>query len=42
MKVPFVDLTEQHREIRDEIDAVIREIIDQSRFVGGPHVENSA
>ena len=40
MKVPFVDLTEQHREIRDEIDSVIREIIDQSRFVGGPHVES--
>ena len=39
MKVPFVDLTEQHREIRDEIDSVIREIIDQSCFVGGSHVE---
>jgi len=35
MKVPFVDLTEQHREIRDEIDSAIREIIDQSCFVGG-------
>jgi len=40
MKVPFVDLTEQHREIRDEIDAAIGEIIDQSRFVGGPQVES--
>ena len=40
MKVPFVDLTEQHREIRDEIDSAIKEIIDQSSFVGGPRVES--
>ncbi len=40
LKVPFVDLSQQHREIRDEIDSAIKEIIDQSRFVGGPHVES--
>ena len=39
MDIPFVDLAAQHREIRDELDSAIREIIDTSRFVGGPHVE---
>ena len=40
MKVPFVDLSKQHRDIRDEIDSAIKEIIDQSRFVGGVQVES--
>ena len=40
MKVPFADLGAQHREVRDEIDLVIREIIDDSSFVGGSHVEH--
>jgi len=40
MNIPFVDLAVQHREIRDEIDSAIREVIDQSSFVGGSHVEN--
>lgn len=40
VKVPFADLGAQHREVRDEIDLVIREIIDGSSFVGGSHVEN--
>ncbi len=39
LKVPFIDLSQQHREIRDEIDSAIKEIIDQSRFVGGAQVE---
>ena len=40
MKVPFVDLTEQQRESGEEIYSASKESIDQSRFVGGPHVEN--
>ena len=40
MKVPFADLGAQHREIRDEIDSAIRDIIDNSSFVGGSHVEH--
>ena len=39
MNIPFVDLAAQHREVRDEIDVVIGEIIDNSSFIGGPHVE---
>lgn len=39
MQVPLFDLTEQHREIRAEIDSVIKEIIDQCCFIGGPHIE---
>ncbi len=39
MNVPFADLGALHREIREEIDALIAEIIDQSSFIGGPHVK---
>lgn len=39
MNVPFVDLAAQHREIRDEMDALIAEVIDQSSFIGGPYVK---
>ena len=38
MKVPFVDLRAQHDEVRDEIESTIREIIDQSQFIGGERV----
>lgn len=38
MPVPFVDLRAQHDEVRAEIDAAIKEIIDNSSFIGGPRV----
>ncbi len=36
MKVPFVDLFAQHKEVRGAIDTVIGRAIDQSSFIGGP------
>jgi len=35
MKVPFVDLHRQYLSIKDEIDAAIQAVIDDSAFVGG-------
>ncbi len=37
--VRLVDLKAQHAEIRGEIDAAIREVLDSGAFVLGPHVE---
>lgn len=39
MKVPFLDLNRQNREIRDDALAHIARIIDQSSFIGGRYVE---
>jgi dTDP-4-amino-4,6-dideoxygalactose transaminase len=39
MKIPFVDLHAQYLSIKSEIDAAIVEVIAQSAFIGGPHVE---
>ena len=39
MKVPFADLGALHREVREEVDRLIAEIIDQSSFIGGPYVK---
>jgi len=39
MKVPFVDLHAQYLSIRDEIDAAIRQVIADSAFIRGPHVD---
>lgn len=39
MKVPFVDLKAQYAQIRDEINPVIQEVIDNASFVGGPYVK---
>jgi dTDP-4-amino-4,6-dideoxygalactose transaminase len=39
MKVPFLDLHAQYLSIKDEIDAAICEVIRNSAFVRGPHVE---
>jgi dTDP-4-amino-4,6-dideoxygalactose transaminase len=36
--VPFVDLRAQHEEVRAEIEAAIRDIIDRSSFIGGSYV----
>ena len=38
MNIPFVDLRAQHDEVRPEIDAVVKDIIDNSTFIGGPRV----
>ena len=39
MNIPLVDLRAQHDELRAEIDAAVRDIIDRSSFIGGPYVE---
>ena len=39
MNVPFVDLLAQYQSIRSEIDAAIAEVIAESAFVRGRHVE---
>ena len=38
-KIPFVDLARQHAQIRDEIDAAMAQVIDDSAFILGPDVE---
>ena len=37
--VRFVDLAAQHAEVREELDAALREIFERSAFIGGPNVE---
>ncbi len=39
MNVPFVDLHAQYLSIKEEIDAAIAEVIAQSSYIRGPHVE---
>jgi dTDP-4-amino-4,6-dideoxygalactose transaminase len=39
MKIPFVDLHAQYLSIKQEIDAAIAEVIAQSAFIRGPHVD---
>jgi dTDP-4-amino-4,6-dideoxygalactose transaminase len=39
MQVPFVDLRAQHDELRLEIEATIRTLIDSSTFIGGNPVQ---
>ena len=36
--IPFVDLRAQHEQVRAEIEASIKEIIDRSSFIGGSYV----
>ena len=38
MKVPFTDLRAMHEEVREEIEARWRTLVDGSAFVGGPAV----
>ena len=38
MSIPLVDLKAQYRTLKPEIDAAIREIIENTAFVGGPAV----
>jgi dTDP-4-amino-4,6-dideoxygalactose transaminase len=39
MKIPFVDLHAQYISIKDEIDNAIAEVIAQSAYIRGPHVD---
>ena len=39
MNVPFVDLHAQYLSLKSEIDAAIAEVIAESAFIRGPHVE---
>lgn len=36
--IKFLDLVAQYRSIQSEIDAAIRGVIEESAFIGGPHV----
>lgn len=38
MKTPFVDLHAQYLSIKDEIDAAIKRVIDNTSFIGGDEV----
>ena len=38
MSVPFLDLRSMHEEVRAEIEAGWRDLIERSAFVGGPAV----
>ena len=39
MQIPMVDLKAQYRELKNEIDAAIKEVIDTTAFILGPGVE---
>lgn len=39
MNIPFVDLKAQYHSIRDEIDAAISSVIEETSFIGGKHVK---
>jgi dTDP-4-amino-4,6-dideoxygalactose transaminase len=38
MNIPFVDLKAQYQSIKDDIDQAIRQVIDETSFIGGPVV----
>lgn len=40
MKIPFVDLKKQYLSIKEDIDSAICEVIDETAFIGGKHVNN--
>tara|TARA_Y100000748_G_scaffold302011_1_gene303347 strand:+ start:231 stop:1334 length:1104 start_codon:yes stop_codon:yes gene_type:complete len=39
MKVPFVDLNSQYKTIKNEIDNIINNVIEEGAFIRGPYVE---
>ena len=39
MNIPFVNLKKQYLSIKQEIDSSIKNVIDNSAFIGGEHVE---
>ncbi|RPF26087.1 DegT/DnrJ/EryC1/StrS family aminotransferase [Georgenia muralis] len=38
MRVPLVDIAAQHREVAEEVDAGLREVLATAAFIGGPAV----
>jgi dTDP-4-amino-4,6-dideoxygalactose transaminase len=38
MNVPLLDLKAQYASIKDDIDAAVREVLETTRFIGGPNV----
>ena len=40
MKIPLVDVVQQYRLLKKDMDAKIKEVIKSGQFVLGPHVEN--
>jgi dTDP-4-amino-4,6-dideoxygalactose transaminase len=40
MRIPLVDLKAQYESIKDEINAIIQEVIATSTFIGGPYVRD--
>lgn len=39
MKIPLIDLAAQHRAIQPEIEAAIRDVIEQGQYILGPNVK---
>jgi len=39
MNIPFVDLKKQYLSIKKEIDEAIHEVIDETAFIGGKHLQ---
>ena len=39
MNIPFVDLKSQYAAIKEEVDAAIANVIANTAFVGGPHLD---
>ncbi len=39
MKVPFVDLRSMHEEVRSELEAAFKDVLDRSSFIGGSYVD---
>ena len=39
MKIPFVDLHAQYLSIKSEIDAAMADVMAESAFIRGPHVD---
>jgi len=39
MKVPFLDLVTPHKELEDELLAVVKKAFSNAGFIGGPMVE---
>ena len=38
MHIPFVDLKAQYKSIQPAIDAAIKNVIEETAFIGGKHV----
>ena len=39
MQIPFLDLKRQYQGIKEEIDPVVREVVESGRYIGGEKVE---